>query len=78
MEVYLDDIMVESKRFNDHFKHLRRIFERMRHHQLKLNPFKCVFRLYVGNFLGLLLHLKGIVVDHNKSKAIIVTKAPQN
>ena len=55
MEVYIDDIVVKSKRVNDHVDHLRKSFERMRHHQLKLNPLKCAFGVRVGNFLGFLV-----------------------
>ena len=56
MEIYIDDIMVKSKRANKHIDHLRKNFERMRHHQLKLNPLKCAFGVCVRNFLGFLVH----------------------
>ena len=78
MEVYIDDIMVKSKRASEHVDHLRKSFEMMRHHQLRLNPLKCAFRVCVGNFLGFLVHRKGIKVDHNKAKAIASANAPQN
>ena len=55
MEVYIDDIVVKSKRANEHVNHLRKSFERMRHHQLKLNPLKCAFGVRAGNFLGFLV-----------------------
>ena len=42
----------------------------MIHHQLNLNPLKCAFRVHVGNFLGFLVHQRGIEVDHNKEKDI--------
>ena len=51
MEVYIDDIVVKSRRATEHVDHLRKSFERMRHHQLKLNPLKCVFGFRAGNFL---------------------------
>ena len=60
MEVYIDDIMVKSKRASEHVDHLRKIFERMRYHQLKLNPLKCAFGVRARNFLGFLVHQKGI------------------
>ena len=43
MEVYIDDIVVKSKRYSEHTGRLRKSFERMRHYQLKLNPLKCSF-----------------------------------
>ena len=56
MEVYIDDIIVKSKRDNEHVDHLRKSFERMRHHQLKINPLKCAFEVHARNFLGFLVH----------------------
>ena len=56
MEVYIDDIVIKSKRANEHANHLRKNFKRMRHHQLKLNPLKCAFGVRAGNFLGFLVH----------------------
>ena len=63
MEVYIDDIVVKSKRASEHVDHLRKTFERMRYHQLKLNPLKCTCGIRTGNFLGFLVHQRGIEVD---------------
>ena len=76
MEVYIDNIMIKLKRTSEHVDHLRKSFERMRHHQLKLNPLKCTFGVCVGNFLGFLVYQRGIEVDQNKEKAITSVKAP--
>ena len=51
MEVYIDDIMVKSKGASEHVDHLRKSFEMMRHHQLKLNPLKCAFGVHAAIFL---------------------------
>ena len=77
MEIYIDNILVRSKKAAEHVNHLRS-FERMRLHQLKLNPLKCAFRVQVRKFLGFLVHQRGVEVNQNKAKAIISTKAPQN
>ena len=78
MEVYINDIVVKYKRTNEHVNHPYKSFERMRHHQLKLNPLKYAFEVRAGNFLGFLVHQIGIEVDQNKAKAIASAKAPQN
>ena len=78
MEIYNDDIVVKSKMVVEHVNHLRKSFERMRLHKLKLNPLKCAFRVQVRNFLGFLVHQRGVKVDQNKAKAIISAKASQN
>ena len=51
MEVYIDDIVVKSKRASEHEDHLRKSFERMRHHQLKLNPLFVYLEFVLGIFL---------------------------
>ncbi|XP_038685735.1 uncharacterized protein LOC119985518 [Tripterygium wilfordii] len=74
--VYIDDIVVKSRKAEDHIKHLRKSLERMRMHQLKLNPLKYAFGVNVGNFLGFLVHQRGIEVDQNKAKAVMEVKVP--
>jgi hypothetical protein len=50
----------------------------MRRHQLKMNPLKCAFGVKAGNFLGFLVHNRGIEIDKNKAKAIMQAKPPTN
>ena len=61
-----------------HLVHLVATFERMRKFNLKLNPLKCVFGVSVGNFLGFVVHKKGLYIDQNKAEAIIEPKPPSN
>ncbi|XP_073137625.1 uncharacterized protein [Henckelia pumila] len=78
IEVYIDDIIVKSKKAEDHVEHLKKSFERMRKHDLKLNPMKYAFGVKAGNFLGFLVHQRGVEVDQNKSKSILEAKPPQS
>ena len=78
MEIYIDDIVVKSKKTVEHVNNLRTSFKRMRLHQLKLNPLKCAFRVQAEIFLGFLVHQRVVEVDQNKVKTIISTKTPQN
>ncbi|XP_073019371.1 uncharacterized protein [Primulina eburnea] len=50
----------------------------MRQHELKLNPLKCAFGVKAGNFLGFLVHQRGVEVDKNKAKAITEANPPTN
>lgn len=43
-----------------------------------MNPKKCAFGVQAGNFLGFLVHHKGIEVDKNKAKEIIDAPIPRN
>ncbi|CAL9014029.1 unnamed protein product [Prunus brigantina] len=43
VECYVDDLVIKSKRREDHLKDLRMVFNRLRKYQLKMNPLKCAF-----------------------------------
>ena len=76
MEDYVDDIVVKSKTKAGHFQVLERVFERCRMYKLRMNPMKCAFGVSVGNFLGFLVHHRGISVDPTKATAISTMKRP--
>nr|KYP45445.1 Transposon Ty3-I Gag-Pol polyprotein [Cajanus cajan] len=78
VQVYIDDIIVESKRKDEHLLHLKLSFERMRKHELNMNPLKFAFGVTTRKFLGFIVHQKGIEVDKNKTKAIMETRPPPN
>jgi ribonuclease HI len=48
----------------------------MRKYGLKMNPLKCAFCVNAGDFLGFVVHKKGIEINQNKTKAIMETKSP--
>src|SRR3954464_7320042 len=76
MHVYIDDIVVKSTSGMSHLDHLSQSFERMRKYGLKMNPLKCAFFVQAGDFLGFVVHKKGIEINQNKTKAIMETKSP--
>ncbi|CAL8134521.1 unnamed protein product [Prunus armeniaca] len=78
LEVYIDDVVIKSPEEGNHMTNLRRAFLIMRQHKLKMNPKKCVFGVQAGNFLGFLVHQRGIEIDKNKAKSIIEALPPRN
>ncbi|XP_059668842.1 uncharacterized protein LOC132313924 [Cornus florida] len=68
LEVYIDDVVIKSSVKDQHLHNLKMAFERMRQHKLKMNPLKCAFGVSAGNFLGFLVHQRGIEIDQNKAK----------
>nr|GMC57973.1 Transposon Ty3-G Gag-Pol polyprotein [Ipomoea batatas] len=48
VECYVDDLVVKSKVRIDHLGHLRKVFDRLRKFQLKMNPLKCAFGVAAG------------------------------
>nr|KYP56848.1 Retrovirus-related Pol polyprotein from transposon opus [Cajanus cajan] len=43
-----------------------------------MNPLKCAFGVSAGDFLGFIVHQKGIEIDKNQTRAIMETKPPSN
>jgi hypothetical protein len=76
IEDYMDDIVVKSKKRENHLKALRKVFDRCRLYKLKMNPLKCAFGVSTRKFLGFLVHNHGIDVDSAKASAIATMKAP--
>jgi len=70
IEVYVDDMIAKSKDEENHITALKKLFERLRKYQLKLNPAKCTFGVKSGKLLGFVVSNNGIEVDPNKVKAI--------
>jgi transposase InsO family protein len=64
--VYLDDIIVFSKTFEDHLKDLEVVFERLRSHGLKLKAKKCHLCCNEVVYLGHLITRDGIREDPSK------------
>jgi len=70
IEVYVDDMIAKSKRGEDHVEVLRKLFERLRKYELRLNPAKCSFGVKSGKLLGFVVSDRGIEVDPDKIRAI--------
>ena len=68
--IYLDDILVYSKTFEDHLSHLRQVFDRLRHANLKLKPSKCKFACPKVKYLGHVVSPEGIAPDDDKIAAV--------
>ena len=78
VECYVDDLVVKTKDRENHPHDLRRVFERLQMHQLKINPLKCAFGVTSGKFLGFIVGKEGIEIDPDKVKAIIQMPPPRN
>ena len=78
VEYYVDDLVVKSKKKEDHLKPLRKVFERCRKYELKMNPLKCAFGVTERKFLGFSIDKEGIKVDQDKVKAVLAMKPLRN
>jgi hypothetical protein len=78
VECYVDDLAVKSRKRVDHLADLRKVFLRLRQHNLKMNPIKCFFGVLSGKFLGFIVRKKGIKVYPAKTKDILGMPSPTN
>ena len=70
IKVYVDDMIAKSWEGESHLANLKKLFERLRKYQLKLNPSKCTFGVTSTKLLGFIMSSRGIEVDPSKIKAI--------
>ncbi|PKI71983.1 hypothetical protein CRG98_007599 [Punica granatum] len=76
IEVYVDDMIAQSKEGEDHLLNLKRLFERFKKYKLRLNPAKYTFDVNSGKLVGFIVSEKSIKVDPNKVKAIMELSSP--
>lgn len=51
MEVYINDMLINSFKSEEHMEHLRQIYDNLEKYIMRLNPTKCTFRVSVTMFL---------------------------
>jgi len=67
VECYVNDIAVKSCNKGDHLADLKRVFDIMWAHQLKMNPTKSFLGVPAKNFLDLSLHPKEFTWNWKRS-----------
>ena len=68
--VYLDDILVMGRTFEEHLENLKEVFDRLRKAKLTLKPKKCKFLRDKVEYLGHIVSRDGIAADPSKLEAI--------
>ena len=63
IEIYIDDMVVKSKRVSEHLRDLRAIFEILRNYKLCLIASKCSFGVRSGKFFGYMVTHRRIEVN---------------
>ena len=76
--VYLDDIIVLGRTFEDHLKHLSQVFQRLREAKLKLKVKKCSFCRETVQFLGHVVSSQGVTADPAKIQKVVDWPVPTN
>lgn len=74
--VYLDDIIVHGRSFEDHLANLEIVFQKLQEANLRLGPSKChLFRRSV-KYLGHVVSKEGLSADSDKCRAIETWPVP--
>lgn len=76
MEAYVDDMLVKYVKGVDHTENLRKTFERMKLHQVRLNSAKCAFGVQSMKFLGYMVSQRGLEVNLERLNAFEGIKNP--
>ena len=78
MEVYVDDMLMKSRKAELHLDNLRETFDTLRKYQMRLNLVKCVFEVSSGKFLGFMVSQQGIEANPENVKAILDMTSPRS
>ena len=68
--VYLDDVLIFGRNFDEHCKNLIEVFEAVKRAGLRLKPSKCYFAKHEVGFLGFVISENGLSPDPKKLEAI--------
>ncbi|GFU65993.1 retrovirus-related Pol polyprotein from transposon 17.6 [Trichonephila clavipes] len=76
--VYLDDIIIVGRSFEEHVKNIRRVLQKPKEANLKLRPSKChLFRREV-TYLGHIISAEGVRTDPDKISSVKDWNFPTN
>ena len=70
MIIYIDDLLIFSKTFEEHKQHVTNVPQQLREHQLYAKPEKCEFAMEELEFLGFRIGREGLKMGPTKVKAV--------
>nr|CAD1834734.1 unnamed protein product [Ananas comosus var. bracteatus] len=76
--VYLDDILIYSRSWDEHLVHVKKVFMVLKEHQLCLNPKTCEFGKQSLVYLGFVVGGGELQIDPDKVRVIKEWPRPKN
>ncbi|MCH89143.1 hypothetical protein A2U01_0010036, partial [Trifolium medium] len=76
--VFFDDILIYSKDWKSHLKHLEEVLELLSVHSLVANKKKCYFAQNTVEYLGHIITCDGVAVDPSKVVSVLQWPQPKN
>uniref|UniRef100_A0A2N9GNU9 Uncharacterized protein n=1 Tax=Fagus sylvatica TaxID=28930 RepID=A0A2N9GNU9_FAGSY len=77
VEVYIDDMLIKSRRKMNHIEDLREVLEVLRNVKLRLNASKCLFGVSSGKFLGHMISYNGVEANPDQISALLNLEPPK-
>ena len=74
--VYINDVIIPGRCFEDHLGNLQAVFQRLRQAGLKLQPKKCAFLQRQVNYLGHVVTCDGVAADPTKVEKVATWPTP--
>jgi hypothetical protein len=74
--VYLDDILIFSRMWEEHMRHIQQVLSTLQQHKLYANLEKCSFGMNMVQYLGYIVDEHGVHVDLAKIQVIRDWPAP--
>ena len=74
--VYIDDIFLCHRNYNDHIMAVKEVLQRLNDANVKLNLEKCTFGRKQVEYLGFMFSKNGIEVDPKRTKRLVNLKIP--
>ena len=74
--VYLDDIVVVGRTFEEHFRNLGSVLQHLHESGLKLKPSKCSFFQQEVQYLGHIISREGVATDPAKIEKVATCPVP--
>ncbi|GET55355.1 retroviral-like aspartic protease 1 [Rhizophagus irregularis DAOM 181602=DAOM 197198] len=78
MNVYIDDIIIYSKNWNEHLQHIKIVLEELRKANMMLKLKKCEWAKRNVEYLGHIVGTDGLKLDDKKIEKIKNLKPPKN
>jgi len=76
--VYVDDLLIVSKTFEEHIRHIEQVLKQLDEAGLRLRPKKCSFPQTTIEYLGHMLSPDGVKLNDNKVKAVKEFQQPSS
>jgi len=70
ISIYIDDVVVKSKGYQEHLEDLKKTLMHARKHGLRMNLHKCAFGVSARQFLGFMVHEKVLKLDKRALKQL--------